>query len=106
MLSYLRIRLPETPEKVWKVDEESPVTAVPMKGRCEEVIFPFFLGASGVGCATTPLFIHRGMPLGQPSVVGSGGAMCVCMCLCGVLVSVMSRPGGAGPAPPSSCNYR
>jgi hypothetical protein len=31
-------------------------------------------------------------------VVGSGGAMCVCMCLCGVLVSVMSRPGGAGPA--------
>ena len=83
------------------MDEESPVTAVPMKGRCEEVIFPFFLGASGVGCATTPLFIHRGMPLGQPSVVGSGGAMCVCMCLCGVLVSVMSRPGGAGPSRPS-----
>jgi hypothetical protein len=44
--------------------ERDPVSAVPMKGRCEEVIFPFFLGASGVGCASTPLFIHRGMPRG------------------------------------------
>jgi hypothetical protein len=43
-----------------------------MKGRCEKVIFPFFLGASGGGCATTPLFIHRGILVGWPSV-GSGG---------------------------------